>query len=178
MKIETTIKKADFNDLVQISSNVTPILSFWGVSRINVAGYQGIAPIDSLAAKVMELVESKKFEYSEQERESGNLIAKNINKLYLNSDKQVNNSNILTRIFCVFISIYNRLSHIKSIPGSTKSFIRKKWDDDNFYGLDGFNKVFNYYTRDQYFQKFNHYPDILSVHLWSNDIPLAVGDDL
>jgi hypothetical protein len=52
MKIETAIKKANFNDLVQISSNVTPTVTFWGTKWINVVGYNGKAPIDSLSARV------------------------------------------------------------------------------------------------------------------------------
>ena len=179
MKLETAIRKADFTDLVQITSNVTPILTFWGTRYIKVVGYQDRAPIDSLAARVIKIVENKKFEYTDQERKKGILITKNINKLYLDSDKQVDNSNILTRIFSAFIGIYHRLLDIKSIPGSFKSMIRTHWDDDEFYGLEGFNKVFDYYTRNQYFEKFNHYPDRLnSCYSWSKNIELAFDYDL
>ena len=181
MKLEAAIKKADFNDLVKITSNLTPILTFWGTRYIKVVGYQDRAPIDSLAARVIKIVENKKFEYTDQERKKGALIAKNINKLYLDSDKQVDNSNILTRIFCVFYGFYHLINncYVTRIiyPGSSESLIRSRWDDDNI-GRDGFNKVFNYYTRNQYLAKFNLNPDIIGTEFWSKDVELAVGYDL
>ncbi|NGX56965.1 MAG: hypothetical protein K1060chlam5_01220, partial [Candidatus Anoxychlamydiales bacterium] len=154
------------------------ILTFWGTRYIKVVGYQDRAPIDSLAARVIKIVENKKFEYTEQEREKGILISRNINKLYSDSDKQVGNSNILTRIFSAFIGIYHRLLDINSIPGSFKSIIRKRWDDDKFHDSDGFNKVFNFYTKNQYFEKFNSNPDLISTQFWSENIKLAFDYDI
>ncbi len=54
----------------------------------------------------MELVKSKNFEYTEEERKKGKLIAQNINKIYAESDNQVAKSNFITRIICAIESFY------------------------------------------------------------------------
>ena len=181
MKIETGVKSADFNSLVQISSaTATTTLSFWGTRRIKAVGYDNRAPIDSLAGRVMELVRSKKFEYTQEERDMGIQIVANINKLYSDSDQQVANSNFLTRFFCALESFYYQISHPCTYPESiTKSAIRWTWDTSKqYYYRPGFNEVFEYYTKKQYTEKFHREGDFWVSRSWSNGIALDLGWDI
>lgn len=177
MKIEPTIKEANFNSLFQITSAATPILSFWGTRRIQVVGYEGRAPIDSLAERIMELVKAQNFEYTQEERDIGMQIAANINRIYNDSDHQVSESNFLTRLFCALESFYYQISHPYAYPEApTKSNIRWTWDTSRHHC--GFNEVFEYYTKGQYTKKFHREGDCWVSRSWSNGIALDLEWDI
>ena len=180
MKIETTIKEAGFNELSQITSAATPTLSFLGTRRIQVVGYEDRAPIDSLAERVMELVRSQNFEYTQEERDIGTQIAANINRIYNDSDYQVSESNFLTRLFCALESFYYQISNFGSYPEApSKSVIRWTWDTSKEYFYRyGFNEVFKYYTKGQYIEKFHQEGDCWVPRSWSNGIALDLGWDI
>ena len=99
MNITTTIEKASFSDLYTITQNATTTLSFWGKRGIVALGYEGAAPIDALAARVIALVHEKNFEYTPQERGMGKEIVKAINRIYKESAQQIEDSDCLTRFF-------------------------------------------------------------------------------
>lgn len=175
MKIAIPIKNADFNQLHAISSIATPSYSFWGIRSIQATGYEGTAPIDSLATRVHELVKTKNFEYTQNERNMGKQIVQNINRIYTTSDKQIANGNLITRIICAIQSfccllIYNPFI----IRNPTKAPVRWTWDDKNWYSY-GLNRVFDLYTAKQYREKFNG-NTYFNTYDWSDEIKLALKD--
>ncbi len=176
MKIETAIKNANFDELHNIASKANPVLSFWGVRSIQVIGFKDIGSIDFLAGRLMELVKAKGFEYTPSERDIGKQTVLNINKIYEASDEQVIKSNIITRIICFVQNRFYKLSvHIFCMIKPTKTPIRWIWDDNVF--RNGFNNVFDHYTRRQYREKFNRDTSFY-YNKWSGDIELAWGADL
>ena len=177
MKIEIAIKNADFNQLNNISANAIPSYSFWGTRSIQAVGYEGKAPIDSLTSRVYELVKAKNFEYIKQERVIGKQIATNINRIYATSDKQIANSNLITRLICAFQSLqYYFKSNFFATIKPTKSPIRWTWDDNDI-ELYGLNHVFDHYTKRQYKIHYGNMNNYFFSYRWSNLVDLSWGDE-
>ena len=177
MNIIEAIKNADFNQLNNISSHAIPSYSFWGIRTFQAVGYEGKAPIDSLAYRVYELVKAKNFEYTSQERNIGKQIAANINRIYSVSDQQIANSNFITRIICTFQKVYYRFTvPFFTTIKPTKSPMRWIWDN-NFYEW-GLNRVFDHYTKRQYKRQYGNNHNDFFCCSWSNAIQLSLGDEI
>jgi hypothetical protein len=120
-------------------------LSLCGERYLSFSGFSGNLPVDALAARVIELVDSN-FEFSEEERSIGRKIAAEIDSIYIRSDDLVRVSNIIT---CL-------LAHLRDM-----------WCDniaDKGYGIrwqwryNRENELFEYYTKNQYEKVFNKSP--------------------
>ncbi len=112
-------------------------LSLSGERYLDFSGFGESLPIDALAARVIELVNSN-FEFSEEERLIGKKIATQINDFYRTSDDLINASRVVTRLLAK---------------------LRDFWCDnlsDNGYGTrwqwryNRGNELFDYYTKTQY----------------------------
>jgi hypothetical protein len=142
-----------FADLSPIVEQVECKLSFWGSRYITGSTYEGTAPIDALASRVIELVNQCKFQFTDQERAHGKSIAGKITQIYDLSDTQVGQCNFITRVMVFFRNLPNVILGLKSIPFRDCSKTRWYWNkaEENFAG-NGYRKVFDCYPQD-YFKK-------------------------
>jgi len=157
MSIKTVIKRSTLNnDFLSLVNKAKENISFWGRCYITIPGLNGKAPIDILAARVIKLVKQKHFEYSLEERNIGSLISKKIDQLYTANDCRLKKCNILTKLFHFLRNLPDRISgSFTSFPPRDVSSTRWEWDF--VHGL-AFRNVFNYYTKEQYEQKFGRSP--------------------
>ena len=75
-----------FIELEPLIEKVKDDISFWGFRYVYLDGCNDRFPIDILAKRVIELVKSKQFEYSNLERAAGKKIAAKIDQIYENND--------------------------------------------------------------------------------------------
>ena len=125
-------------------------------------GLNGAAPFDTLAAHVIKLVQQQHFEYSREERNIGFLMSKKIDQLYSANDCRLKKGNFLVRLFCVLRSLPELFAGNRKYPFRIISLTKWNWNDKkdtcvSNYG-DGFNKIFNYYTKQQYEREFRSSP--------------------
>jgi hypothetical protein len=117
-------------------------LSFWGERYITLPNQKERLPIDSLAARVIELVKLTPH-FDEMEREQGKQIAKKINHIYDRNDLRVKESRWITYLFAIF----------RNFP---VSITRLNWEgQQSIFGcFEGYKQVFNLYTKEQYLNNF------------------------
>ena len=153
--LKEAIEKANYTELSKIASKAVAFISFWGTRNIHVPGYEGNASVDCLARKVIELVQINNFEYTKEDRATGKEIAKEISRIYKNSDKQKKESNYCTWLCCVIQDF--ALAVFPRFPLRATSYARAMWEDELSLG-NGWNLVFDYYTPKQFYEKNNCYP--------------------
>ncbi len=153
MNLNTFLYATDkFIELEPTIDHVKEDISFWGIRYVYLDGSKDRFPIDILAKRVMELVKSKHFEYSNQERIAGKKIAAKIDKIYESNDDRLERKWFITQYLCYFIdSLRNGGYHIGF-----------HWND----GRD--NKVFDYYTNQQYQEEFSSNPDNRLSKWWGD----------
>jgi hypothetical protein len=143
MNINDRLSAANsFKDLFDIAAKSTPQISFFGSKSISVNGYTGVLNLDDLAASTMKTIE-KNFNFTEEERAIGEVLAKRIDKIYEESDELVKMSNIFTRIIHAFRKFINDLCDC----GYNTRFY---WDCER--------SNFKFYTKEQYQNVFNKLP--------------------
>ena len=99
MNIEKSLSQAQtFAELLPIAQRAHAEVSFLGARYVHVNGYEGSLSLDALAERVEELVDEN-FEFDESERACGKEIASLIDRIYLNSDRALKDSFILTKLF-------------------------------------------------------------------------------
>ena len=134
-------------------------LSCLGGRYIQVTGYSGTSGVDALASRVIELVREKKFEFSEEERAIGKIIATRITQLYDASDMQVQNSNCLTRLLRFLRELPDYILGQCSFYPITCSRTRWDWKEKETECESGaYKHAFSYYTVHQYEVRFGHQP--------------------
>jgi hypothetical protein len=152
MSLHVAISEAkSFADLRGLVDRVECHLTFWGNRYITLTNFEGIEPIDVLAARVIELVNQYKFKFTDNERLHGKAIAKKITQLYDISDAQVDHSWFLTRIFVFFRNLPNVIPGLLECPARNCSKIRWYWKDFDHSSPSTYSDVFEFYTRDQYY---------------------------
>ncbi|HEU63851.1 MAG TPA: hypothetical protein ENH96_00480 [Chlamydiae bacterium] len=163
MDIKTTLQgSALSSNFLSLANKAQENISFWGDCYITIPGLNGEAPIDTLATRVIKLVQQQHFEYSQEERNIGSLISKKIDQLYSANDCRFKKCNILTRLFYFLRNFPDRISGgFRTFPPRNVSSTRWLWS--NSYGLL-FRDVFNFYTKEQYEKEFGH----ASESLWSS----------
>ena len=162
MNINTAIQNATLTHLLpEIARNATTRLSILGKRTIQVPGYEGSAPIDVLAAKVIQLVRAHGFEYTLHQRASGEFIAQQIDRIYSDSDRQVDNSNCITRLVCYAKEFFYYLFiHIRR--PNTSYDARWCWKENSHYSPSveqGYRVVFQYYTQRQFLERYGREPE-------------------
>jgi hypothetical protein len=89
-----------FIELWPIITEADADISFWGVRYVDVIGYEGTCPLDTLTGQVIELFErSKKTQFSKEECDAGITLKEKIDHFYSETDRKINEKNILTRLF-------------------------------------------------------------------------------
>lgn len=143
---EALTKVQSFEELWPIVEQSNEKLSCLGARYISVHGYEGTLHIDALAERVIAMVR-KNFEFTEQERKFGKLIAKKINHIYEENDKRIERSNCFTRILCMI----REFLFCPMLPtfGSTRWVWRA--ESECF--------AFEYYTRSQFQSVFGLSPE-------------------
>jgi hypothetical protein len=152
MSLQVAIDRANsFAELRPIVEQSECKISFLGRRYIVAPNYEGTASIDSLAARVIELVNQYKFQFTNQERAHGKSIANKISQNYRLSDAQVKQQGFLIRFFVFLRSIPTSLGG----PIGLKSCLaRWYWEQCEttavFCGCgSSYDKVFRYYPRNQ-----------------------------
>ncbi|NGX29485.1 MAG: hypothetical protein KR126chlam4_00985 [Candidatus Anoxychlamydiales bacterium] len=166
MSIKTVLQRSTLNnDFLSLVNKAKENISFWGNCYITIPGLNEEAPIDTLAARVIKLVQQQHFEYSQEERNIGSLISKKIDQLYDANDCRFKKCNILTKLFCNLRYLFDLLNGLFTTPARDCSVIRWNWRGENKgFGLV-FRNIFNYYTKKQYEKEFGVSPSrSLSSH--------------
>ena len=159
MNIKRAIESSTLTYLLPaIAQFATVKLSFFGTRTIQVPGYEGSAPIDALAAKVIQLVRLNGFEYTPQQRASGEAIASQINRIYTQSDRQVDASNCFTKLICLVRGVFCGFMQL-FWPSRTSLYVRWCWSNNDHYEPRGYREVFRYYTPRQYEETFGRAPE-------------------
>lgn len=141
---EVLAEVQSFTDLHLIVEKAKPELSYLGARNITSEEYEGSLSLDSLAVSTMALVR-KNFDFSEKDRVICKKIAETIDRIYEDSDLQVENSNWITWLICKIRYLWDRI-----FDGGY---------GDRFHWEMGENKFFEYYTRPQYKKVFWSNPD-------------------
>ena len=163
MGITRTLQNSKLNnDFLTLVNKAQENVSFWGYRHIKIPGLKGAVPIDTLAAHVIKLVQQQHFEYSQEERNIGSLISRKINQLYDANDIRLKKRNFLVRLFCVLRSLPELFAGNRKYTFRIVYLTKWNWSDKkdtcvSNYG-DGFNKIFNYYTKKQYEREFRSSP--------------------
>lgn len=145
LNLETAFRDAQSYDaLLQIANRATPRLSFLGYRYVNAEGYEGYLPIDALAKRVQDMVRAN-YDFTEEERTAGRLIATRIDQIYVESDEQVETANCFTRI----LSFIREMIHGELWPYATRAW----WRD-----LDENGTMFALYTARQFQNVFERAP--------------------
>lgn len=84
-------------------------ISLWGRSWITINGYEGVATIDNLARKMMELAPSRPDSWKQPPDPDGTVVQKTINKLYRKSFQNIWSRSLISRICYVFRCIIPNL---------------------------------------------------------------------
>ena len=180
MNINTAIQNSTLTQLLpDIAQFATTKLSLLGKRTIQVPGYEGSAPIDALAAKVIQLVRAHGFEYTPQQRAFGEFVAEQINRIYTESDRQVDASNCFTKLICLVKSAFCGFMQFLW-PSRTSLYVRWCWTDNNHYEPRGYREAFRYYTPRQYGETFGTAPERNEMdHVFGGydfrDVNLAMG---
>ncbi|NGX60534.1 MAG: hypothetical protein KR126chlam3_01710 [Chlamydiae bacterium] len=97
MQIDRALMLArNFDDLLTLANKAQPHLSFWGQRYVTFKGYDGYLNLDALPKKINNLAKQKRYEFTEQERETGKQLHNTYRNVILLSYFQVEMSNWLT----------------------------------------------------------------------------------
>ena len=164
MHITTAIREASLTSGLQdIAVTARANISFWGSRRIQARGYEGTAPIDSLADAIMALSVAKHFEFTPLERAIGVQVAKQINRIYNDSKTELSSSNWFKRLCCAIKDFFKQF-FMGYIPASPYPFSVISWVGERDGDIDGFNRVFEYYTPAQFLERFGREPAANEMH--------------
>lgn len=153
MKIDSVLTNTKtLSELHKIVTIPHAHLSFWGQRSITVDGFEGSLHIDDLASWVINYINQNPH-FDELERASGAILAKMIDKLYEESDQQVKQTNLITRIFTGL-----RECHFPKGPWNY-CHTRWHWKDAEDLGAYCYNQVFDFYTDRQFEVKFGFPPE-------------------
>lgn len=90
MNLENKLYQTDsFVELWPTIENVREEISFFGVRYVYLSGEEETFPIDILAKRVMQLIKKTKYEFTDEERSAGRLIARKIDKIYADNDTRL-----------------------------------------------------------------------------------------
>lgn len=150
-----TLEDRTFVDAVKAAK---PRFSVCGGRYVDVPGYEGLLPIDAFAGRVIELIQKKGFAYSEEERSNGQALAEAICKLYQKSDEALQR---YVEWHCWGSPLYKTRDLFNRVKIGSGYTTREVWQDRD----DGFEycKLFSYYTRDQFIEKFHQEPSMMTA---------------
>lgn len=166
MKITEAFESAfSIHALKPLVEQATTEVSFWGTRYICVHGHEGTLSIDSLASRVMDIAEKQRFTFSEEERLEGMVISEKIDLLYRTNDAKVKLRNYFTQLFVYLRDALGFCFKSSNLPSyaNSSSKIRWCWIDCENVNETGYNKIFYYYTREQYQAKYKQSPESNSV---------------
>lgn len=154
MSLQVAIDRANsFAELRPIVEQSECKISFLGRRYIVAPNYKGSASIDSLAARVIELVNQYKFQFTNQERAHGKSIANKISQNYRLSDAQVKQQGFLIKFFMFLRSIPTSLGGPIGLKSCLARWYWEQCETTAFFCGCGstYDSVFEYYPRDQYY---------------------------
>ena len=144
MDIQKTLSETrTMAEFLPIVRNASAEFSFWGARYVSVEGYDGSLSVDALAERIEELVD-KNYEFDETERACGKEITSLIDRIYVDSDKAHKHACFLSKLFYIIRQVLANIFYYKCNPPMT----RYLWE----YCSE--NKLFEYYTRQQYINVF------------------------
>ncbi len=149
MQVENALATTNsYKDILTIAEKADAQLSFWGSRYVIVEGYEGALDIDALAEKTIGIIREKNHVLENNERDELRQVTKFINRLYTDSDAQVDRSNCITWIFCklrkYFAGIWNYTKE-RGFGGGWP--VRSDWMSEITYG---YNRRCDFYTEDQF----------------------------
>lgn len=101
MNLENKLYQTDsFVELWPTIENVREEISFFGVRYVYLSGEEETFPIDILAKRVIQLIRKTKYEFTDEERSAGRLIARKIDKIYADNDTRLESKWFITRFIC------------------------------------------------------------------------------
>jgi hypothetical protein len=143
-------KAKSFAELKPLVENANANLTIFGRRKFCVKGKWGSMDIDALVRKVNVLV-TKNYEFSEEERAHGKFIVSKINEFYATTDDQAGETNKKEKQRNVFTRTLCKIRDI--LPPKIKFY----WEQHE-------NEIFEYYTKTQYEKVFGHSPS--HDHKW------------
>ena len=160
--LETTLNTAaTFEALNNIVQRAEAGLSFWGWRHISVPGYNDLLSIDILISCICRVI-GQNPDFSEDDRESGKILANKIDQIYDMSDLLVSQSRCLTRLFVAVREwfVEQRASWRNWPYNNIAMTPRWRWRDCEAEGLleTSIRQLFACYTEQQYRNKFGHSP--------------------
>jgi len=138
-----------FEELISIAKQASVSISFWGWRHIRIEGYEGSVSRYALSIRMTEILDNNS-EFNEQERANGKKIASLVNRLYMASDKELDNSCFLTHVFCIIRELWMNI-FVYKLFNNPKSIWEADYQDD-----------FYKYTKNQYITTFKKEPPTAS----------------
>lgn len=104
VRLESYVNSLNFKWLYQVADltrNSKTCISFWGQRLVSVPGYEGFIPLEFLAKKVVAVAQESQWTHGLLfiSRSTALDIVGRLQKAYLITDVQIQNSNFLTRLF-------------------------------------------------------------------------------
>lgn len=103
--LETHLYSINFSTQLEVVKNILDKaetrITFWGTRLVEVGEYTGSITLESIASRVLK-ASNQRCEADDltlAERVAGLDISKRVENLYLITDKQIQNANLLTRLF-------------------------------------------------------------------------------
>lgn len=158
-----------------LHSNIKVHLSFWGWRYITFKDKENdiSESIDTLPERVLKFV--LKFpHFNEKTRKEGQTITQSIHEIYKISDEQVENAQIITKIFVAirefFNFIFSGFKHWHSKTRWNWQACEIETKQTNYPDKSGYHRVFRYYTEEQYKNAFGEpvQPATLNLHCLNN----------
>ena len=143
MNLHTVIMQAQsFSVLKQISENGRADVSFSGIRYLEVPGYEGRAAIDVLGWKVTDIAINV-LDYNEEEREIGMNISDDLMRLYTESEEQLKEKKLFTKICCFFRDFIQHCQELRRYGNNPR------YDWSAYFPQPG-HYVFRYYSKIQH----------------------------
>ena len=109
MNIEQVLSEArTFTDLRKIVEKTQPKVSFWGGYYVEVDGYEGSIPLDTLTEYVIAMIQSRP-NFGDRENKDAMVLEDRINYFYTTSEVLVNDGNCLTYLFMCLRDLFDTI---------------------------------------------------------------------